>query len=138
MLSYLLLASLYFFANSNLLPDVISEINVPSYLGHWKQVYDSDMTSSLLSKTYQSSMAASRSVPYESEKKSALFSMTRLSTIASPLSLYDSDMKSALLSKTYQSSMAVSWLLYSSNMKSALYSKTYQSSMAASIKHRPI
>ena len=39
MLSYLLLASLYFFANSNLLPDVISEINVPSYLGHWKQVY---------------------------------------------------------------------------------------------------
>ena len=39
MLSYLLLASLYIFANSNLLPDVISEINVPSYLGHWKQVY---------------------------------------------------------------------------------------------------
>ena len=39
MLSYLLLASLYFFANGNLLPDVISEINVPSYLGHWKQVY---------------------------------------------------------------------------------------------------
>jgi len=39
MLSYLLLASLYIFANSNLLPDVISEINVPSYLGHWKQIY---------------------------------------------------------------------------------------------------
>ena len=39
MLSLLLLASLYFFANSKSLPAVISEINVPSYLGHWKQVY---------------------------------------------------------------------------------------------------
>ena len=41
MLSLLLLASLYFFANSKSLPAVISEINVPSYLGHWKQVYQS-------------------------------------------------------------------------------------------------
>ena len=39
MLSLLVLASLYIFANSKLLPAVISEINVPSYLGHWKQVY---------------------------------------------------------------------------------------------------
>jgi lipocalin len=39
MLSFLLLASLYFFANSKSLPAVISEINVPCYLGHWKQVY---------------------------------------------------------------------------------------------------
>jgi len=39
MLSLLLLASLYFFANSKSLPDVISEINVPSYLGHWEQLY---------------------------------------------------------------------------------------------------
>jgi len=39
MLSFLLLASLSFFANSKSLPAVISEINVPSYLGHWKQVY---------------------------------------------------------------------------------------------------
>ena len=39
MLSFLVLASLYIFANSKLLPAVISEINVPSYLGHWKQVY---------------------------------------------------------------------------------------------------
>ena len=39
MLSLLLLASLYFFANSKSLPAVISEINVPSYLGHWKQIY---------------------------------------------------------------------------------------------------
>jgi lysozyme C len=39
MLSLLILASLYIFANSKSLPAVISEINVPSYLGHWKQVY---------------------------------------------------------------------------------------------------
>ena len=39
MLSLLLLASLYFFANSKSLPAVISEINVPSYLGHWEQLY---------------------------------------------------------------------------------------------------
>jgi lipocalin len=39
MLSLLLLVSLYFFANSKSLPAVISEINVPCYLGHWKQVY---------------------------------------------------------------------------------------------------
>jgi len=39
MLSFLVLASLYIFANSKSLPAVISEINVPSYLGHWKQVY---------------------------------------------------------------------------------------------------
>ena len=39
MLSLLVLASLYFFANSKSLPAVISEINVPSYLGHWKQIY---------------------------------------------------------------------------------------------------
>jgi len=39
MLSFLVLASLYIFANSKLLPAVISEINVPSYLGHWKQIY---------------------------------------------------------------------------------------------------
>ena len=39
MLSLLVLASLYIFANSKSLPAVISEINVPSYLGHWKQVY---------------------------------------------------------------------------------------------------
>jgi len=39
MLSFLVLASLYIFANSKSLPAVISEINVPSYLGHWKQIY---------------------------------------------------------------------------------------------------
>ena len=39
MLSLLVLASLYIFANSKSLPAVISEINVPSYLGHWKQIY---------------------------------------------------------------------------------------------------
>ena len=39
MLSFLLLASLYIVANSKSFPAVISEINVPSYLGHWKQVY---------------------------------------------------------------------------------------------------
>ena len=39
MFSFLLLASLSFVANSKLLPAVISEINVPSYLGHWTQVY---------------------------------------------------------------------------------------------------
>jgi lysozyme C len=39
MLSLLLLTSLYFFANSKSLPAVISEINVPSYLGHWEQLY---------------------------------------------------------------------------------------------------
>jgi len=39
MLSLLVLASLYIFANSKSLPAIISEINVPSYLGHWKQVY---------------------------------------------------------------------------------------------------
>lgn len=39
MLSLLILASLYIFANSKSLPAIISEINVPSYLGHWKQLY---------------------------------------------------------------------------------------------------
>ena len=39
MLSLLILASLCFFANSKSLPAVISEIIVPSYLGHWEQVY---------------------------------------------------------------------------------------------------
>ena len=34
-----ILASLYVFTNGKLLPDVVSKVSVPSYLGHWKQIY---------------------------------------------------------------------------------------------------
>ncbi len=39
MFSILLLASICLFVNSKMAPDVISTINVPGYLGHWKQIY---------------------------------------------------------------------------------------------------
>ena len=39
MLSLLLLASICLFVNSKMAPPTISSINVPGYLGHWKQLY---------------------------------------------------------------------------------------------------
>ena len=34
-----ILASLYVLTNGKTLPDVVSKVSVPSYLGHWNQIY---------------------------------------------------------------------------------------------------